>query len=380
MDDLNSPLPEHVQPVSMEELLTHRAAETRRVFRRQMRRWYIIAAVLFVLTCLSTFSSGQMLVREDSPDRFQAGLLYSAGLMGILLAHELGHFLQSLRYRVPATPPLFIPMPLAFTGTMGAVIVQGGGFANRRALFDIAVSGPLAGLVVAIPVAWFGVQQSVVEQVSTVATSFGDPLILKWMIEYHHGKLPPGTDVILNPLLFAGWVGIFITALNLIPIGQLDGGHILYTLLGRRSNQIVWLIVLGVVSWMLMTANWSYLPFLILILFLGRGPGHPPSADDSVPLGAGRTILGWLTLSFMLIGFTPRPISFSEPEEPPKPAERESVIRLHPENRIGLFSVMNRHSFFIEPSTEVGPFRAGVLHDRPLDSGRPDSARDLRRV
>lgn len=311
---------------ALEAELSERARAARATLRRRMRRWYIIALVLFVLTCFSTFFAGSMLTTPENGDPVRSGLLYSAGLMGILLAHELGHFFQSLRYRVPATPPLFIPMPAAITGTMGAVILQGAGFANRKALFDIAVSGPLAGLVFALPIAWFGVQQAEVVRVPEVATTFGDPLILQWMVQYHHGELPPGFDVILNPLLFAGWVGIFITALNLIPIGQLDGGHILYTLLGRRANQIVWLVVLGAAGWMILRREWSYAPFLILILILGRGPEHPPSADDTVPLGAGRIVLGWLTLAFFVIGFIPRPLNM--PSTPLEPDPREAPLQV----------------------------------------------------
>jgi len=292
---------------ALEAELSERARTARATLRRRMRRWYIIALVLFVLTCFSTY--------------YRGGPTFALALMGILLAHELGHFFQSLRYRVPATPPLFIPMPAAITGTMGAVILQGAGFANRKALFDIAVSGPLAGLVLALPIAWFGVQQAKIGRVPEMTTTFGHPLILQWMVQYHHGELPPGFDVILNPLLFAGWVGIFITALNLIPIGQLDGGHILYTLLGRRANQIVWLVVLGAAGWMILKREWSYAPFLILILVLGRGPEHPPSADDSVPLGAGRIVLGWLTLAFFVIGFIPRPLNMPSPPAEPDPRE-----------------------------------------------------------
>ncbi|MBI1309718.1 site-2 protease family protein [bacterium] len=295
----------------VEPFLTARAVQNRRQIQLSARRLFPIAAVLFVLTCFSTWY-------------VQQSLTYSVAVMSILLSHELGHFLQALRYRVPASPPLFIPMPSLF-GTMGAVILQGGGFANRKALFDIAISGPLAGLVVALPIAWFGITQSTVEALPENARTlvFGDPLLLKWLIELHHGPLPPNHDVILNPLLFAGWVGIFVTALNLLPVGQLDGGHILYTLIGRRAHKVAMGLVAAAAGWMIATGNLSYVLFLMLILLFGVK--HPPSADDSAPLGTGRVILGWLTLAFLFIGFTPVPLDEHSPEDASPPPTVESA-------------------------------------------------------
>lgn len=297
-----------------EPTVTPRAAGTRRQIRLSARRLYPMAAFLFVATCLTTWV-------------VQQSVAYSVAVMSILLAHELGHFLQALRYRVPASPPLFIPMPTLF-GTMGAVILQGAGFANRKALFDIAISGPLAGLVVALPVTWIGITQSTVAALPDDAsvTIFGDPIILQWMVELHHGPLPENHEVILNPLLFAGWVGIFVTALNLLPVGQLDGGHILYTLIGRRAHSVAIALVAGAAGWMLVTGNHSYVLFLVLIFLFGVR--HPPSADDSVPLGIGRTILGWLTLTFLFVGFTPIPLDVHSPadnESPPATHSAETI-------------------------------------------------------
>jgi membrane-associated protease RseP (regulator of RpoE activity) len=229
----------------------------------------------------------------------------------------MGHYLQAKRYGVPASLPYFIPLPISPLGTMGAVIVQGAGVANRKMLFDIAIRGPLAGLVVALPIAYIGVLQ--VTQIAVPdagAPIYGDPLLLRWMIELVHGPLGEGEEVVLNPLLFAGWVGIFITALNLIPIGQLDGGHILYTLIGRRAHLVARLLLLGAVAFMIYTRDPAY-GLIVLLLFI-FGPLHPPTANDRVPLGWPRVLLGWLTLAFILIGFTPHPISDFSPE----PAKR----------------------------------------------------------
>ena len=131
---------------------------------------------------------------------------------------------------------MFIPLPFSPLGTMGAVIIQQAGVANRKSLFDIAISGPLAGLAVAIPLNWWGIQHSQVIPVPPNSVGWTNPLLVEWMIGWIKEPLRPGQDIVLNPILFAGWVGIFITGLNLIPIGQLDGGHILYCLLGRKAT------------------------------------------------------------------------------------------------------------------------------------------------
>lgn len=287
--------------------------------RRQLRSRKRLALALFVATCLSTWMAG--------------GLIYAVALMFILLAHEMGHYLQAKRYGVPASLPYFIPFPLPALnpfGTMGAVIVQGAGVADRKALFDIAISGPLVGLVFALPIAYIGVQQSEYAALpDSSIVRFGDPLILKWMYTAKHGPIPEGADVLFNPLLFAGWVGIFITALNLIPIGQLDGGHILYTLIGRHAHRVAMLLLWGAIAYMVYTRYYAY--SLMVLLLLLMGPRHPPTADDNVPLGTGRIVLGWLTLLFIVIGFTPVPLFLTEPQKPrtiprQQPAEKKGLL------------------------------------------------------
>jgi Zn-dependent protease len=246
--------------------------------------------------------------------------------MTILVAHEMGHYLQSRRYKVPATFPFFIPFPISPFGTMGAVIILGAGVADRKSLFDIAISGPLAGLVFAIPITLIGLSQAHVELVNPAAgAQYGDPLLLKWLARLFFGPIPADHDVILNPWLFAGWVGIFITALNLIPIGQLDGGHILYTLIGRRAHRIALLLLAAAITYMIVRREFAYV-VIVALLFLS-GPRHPPTANDQVPLGIGRILLGWLTLAFVIIGFTPVPMPTAPPQEErhEKPAKSSQV-------------------------------------------------------
>jgi len=261
---------------------------------------------LFLLTVFSTYLA--------------AGWQFSLALMSILLFHEFGHYLQCRRYRVPATLPYFIPMPFTPIGTMGAVIVQQSGVANRKQLFDIAISGPLAGLVIAMPVLLWGLQHSVVTPIrfDQMSIRLGEPLLIQWIIFWKFGTLPPGTDTMLHPVAFAGWVGIFITALNLIPVGQLDGGHILYCLLGRPARTFslwLWRGTLAIIALSGLRGSGDLAGWIVMLLLLGAmGVQHPPTADDNVPLGTTRTILGWVTLPFIFIGFTPYPIMIEGPQ------------------------------------------------------------------
>ncbi|MBI5756938.1 MAG: site-2 protease family protein [Planctomycetales bacterium] len=271
--------------------------------------------LLFFATCFSTYSVG--------------GLTYAVPVMAILGAHEFGHYLQARRYGVPATFPLFIPFPGSPIGTMGAVIIQGAGWADRKALFDIAVSGPLAGLVLAIPALIYGIQWSTVIQIDLTkpAMYFGEPLVVQCLISLIHGARPEGQDIVLHPVGFAGWVGVFITGLNLLPIGQLDGGHILYALLLRRSHVVARWLLRGAVIAVVVAGSFvnpSYFGWsLMLVLLVMMGSRHPPTADDYVPLGLGRKVIGWATLLFVLIGFTPAPLTIVEPKPHPQPKRIE---------------------------------------------------------
>jgi membrane-associated protease RseP (regulator of RpoE activity) len=233
------------------------------------------------------------------------GLAYSLPVMFLLLCHELGHYIQSRRYQVLASWPYFIPVPLPPLGTMGAVIRMRGYMGNRRALFDIGISGPLAGLVPTMIFTIVGLHLSTIQPITPGAGHFGDPLLFRWLGTWILGPIPPGHDIFIHPVAFAGWVGMLITALNLFPIGQLDGGHVLYALLTRRAHLVAQLVLLGAVVAVIFTSTYEWSLMLMLLLWIG--PKHPPTADDSAPLGTGRTILGWLTLMFIFIGFTPQP-------------------------------------------------------------------------
>lgn len=284
-DPYARPRPREGEPYVLEIQTAERPAP-----RPRRPRW-LVPLVLFVVTCASTYLVGD--------------LLYAAGVMFILTAHELGHYVQARRYRVPASLPYFIPMPLTPVGTMGALILMRHRITNTRALFDIGITGPLAGLGPALLLSAVGLMQSEVTPLPEGTTLIlGEPLVFKLMSSLIFGPLPEGQDVLLHPLAFAGWVGIFITALNLIPIGQLDGGHILYALLRRKAHPVATAILaLGIVG-MVVGGYWGW--SLIIVLLILIGPKHPPT-DDDIPLDRGRQILGWLTLAFMVVGFTPTP-------------------------------------------------------------------------
>jgi membrane-associated protease RseP (regulator of RpoE activity) len=243
----------------------------------------------------------------------------------------MGHFIQAWRHGVRASLPYFIPMPSKPFGTFGAVIGMSSRIRDRRVLFDIGASGPLAGLVPAVLCCIVGLMWSKVVHVgdyprfaplflpkgSEILPSFpfsaaSGPTSLGWplggpLFHYLQSRLvsvPFGHVLVWHPLAYAGWVGLFITALNLIPIGQLDGGHVLYALLRRRAHLVAVLLLISAVVVVSTTPRFAQWLFMLLLLMV-LGPLHPPTADDDVPLGPVRVIVGWLTLAFLVLAFTP---------------------------------------------------------------------------
>lgn len=249
--------------------------------------------VLFLLTVGSTLLIG--------------GYIYSLSILSILVAHETGHYLASRKYGVPSSLPYFIPFPLPPFGTLGALIRTKGAIPHRKALFDIGSWGPLFGLVLAIPAVIVGFHLSEVADVSQLATgtmSLGNSPLLSLLQRIVLGKLPPGTDVVLHPIAYAGWVGLFITALNLLPAGQLDGGHIIYALFGPHSKVIFRLTLVGI-TFICLIYNLGWLLLVILLLFIGYR--HPPPLDDRTPLGWRRKVVGGLAFVIFFTAFTPIP-------------------------------------------------------------------------
>ncbi len=311
-NDDQEPEPEYVQ-AELVEMSPAAPWEWREVRPVQPRRRWKLPLILFVATCLSTFvvaiPENMSVAKDGLFTLLLAGLSYSVPVMTILLCHEMGHFLQARRYGVYCSFPFFIPVPIPPFGTMGAVIAMEPRIGHRRALFDIGITGPLAGLVPTIIFLILGLQRSKFVPYSGVGGDlFGDPLLFEFLTYWIKGPIPPGHVLLANPMAFAGWVGLFITSLNLFPIGQLDGGHVLYALLRRKAHKVATAVLftaLFLVIW-----KWEYLKnwTLMLILLFIMGPIHPPTADDDEPLGFFRYLLGWLTLAFIFIGFTPVPM------------------------------------------------------------------------
>jgi membrane-associated protease RseP (regulator of RpoE activity) len=244
----------------------------------------------------------------SSPETLWRGIPFAGALLFILTTHELGHYLLSKIHRVPVSLPLFIPGPPHFIGTFGAIIRMRGPILSRRALFDIGVAGPLAGFVVAVVALIVGLNLStVVDRTGTFGLQLGEPLLLQFMAWVIIGPLPPEADVVLHPIGFAAWFGLFVTSLNLLPIGQLDGGHVAYALWGRRQRTLAMvflpiLLVLGFIGW----PGWFLWAFMAGLW----GLGHPPVIDPHVPLGRNRTIVGWIAFVVFIVTFAPVPFSF----------------------------------------------------------------------
>ncbi len=285
---------------------------------RTTRRRGVLPLFLFVATCLSTLfaggageflrvANGEGIVAGWAAGLFE-GAKFAVPLMTILIFHEMGHFLQARRYGVYASFPFFIPMPISPLGTFGAVIAMEPRIGNRKALFDIGITGPLAGLVPTLIFCVVGLQWSEFVEAPPGNILFGSPLLFQWLSGAVVQPGPPGAVLHLHPAAFAGWAGLLVTSLNLIPIGQLDGGHILYALLRKKAHPIATGLLFSAA--LLVVFNFgTYGPWLLIVLMLlAIGPKHPPTRNDHVRLGTIRVVLGWLTLAFIVIGLTPQPI------------------------------------------------------------------------
>jgi len=282
--------------------------------------------LLFIITSISTFFVGltwsvsfkyaDSLTQDidfslvtsilQDPQVIFLSMIYSVVLLGILLSHELGHFLTCRYYNVDATLPFFIPAP-TLIGTMGAFIKIKSPITRKKQLFDIGIAGPIAGFLLSVPALAYGLHLSkVVPAVPREGSIiFGEPIILKIIGSMLFKNIPEHVDIILHPVAFAGWVGILVTALNLFPIGQLDGGHIFYAVLGKRSRKfsvlfIAVFVIMGVIFWM------GWLIWAVLIYFLGLK--HPRIVDEDIPLSQGRKILGLAILIVFILSFIPDPI------------------------------------------------------------------------
>jgi membrane-associated protease RseP (regulator of RpoE activity) len=238
-----------------------------------------------------------------------AGLPFAAGLLSILVAHELGHYLVSRRLGVAASLPYFIPMPLNLFGTMGAIIRTREPMRNRRQVLAIGSAGPLSGLLVAIPVLLIGLMRSTVQPISTTPGALleGNSILYALLKFLVFGRFLPGggMDVFLHPVAFGAWAALFVTGLNLIPAGQLDGGHVSYALFGKNA---VWVSRIALIAAMGLVLVWSGWWLFALLLFV-FGQRHAEPLDEITPLTRTEKILAIGMLLVFVLLFIPVPMT-----------------------------------------------------------------------
>lgn len=251
-----------------------------------------------------------------NPALWLIGVPYALTLLSILGVHEMGHYVMARRHKAEVTLPYFIPMPIGL-GTMGAVIRLKSPIKNRRQLFDIGVAGPLAGLAIAVPLLIIGLSMSPVKFIGqpVPGAQEGNSILYAVLKFITKGQWLPGGgyDVSINAIAFPAWFGLIVTMINLLPIGQLDGGHVIYSLFGRKQWQVAVVaefILLGLGMYLAFTTGQILNVWLLwAILVQVFGLRHPPPLDDLTPLDRKRQIIGWATIVIFFLIFTPLPFS-----------------------------------------------------------------------
>ena len=281
------------------------------VERTQPRVWLPVA--LFVVTMFTVLLTGALNEGADllrNPASLSAGVPFAATLLSILFTHEMGHYVVGRLRNAPVSLPYFIPMPpfISFTGTMGAVIVQREPMEDRRTVLEVGIAGPLAGLAVALPLLLYGLAHSTVGQPAGASyLQEGNSLVYmaaKWLI---FGRVLPsgGLDVQLSPVAWGAWIGLLITMLNLLPIGQLDGGHVSYALFGERAHYLAYaLIGACVLLGVFVSSTWLFWAVLAVVI----GPRHPAPLNDISRLGARHVALAIFGLVVFVLLFMPDPL------------------------------------------------------------------------
>jgi membrane-associated protease RseP (regulator of RpoE activity) len=247
---------------------------------------------------------------ELSPQVFLGGLLYSVPVLLILGAHEFGHYFTCRYYGVNASLPYFIPFLPVISGTLGAVIRIRQPVASKREFFDIGIAGPIAGFLVLVPILFFAMAASNVVQVPAnfSGIEFGEPLLFQIVAHVVFGDIPEGHSVNLHPAGWAAWFGMLATALNLVPIGQLDGGHVSYAVFGRRSTTITIIMTILMVASLFVSTGYALFTLLIVVMVVALGPRHPPTVDEDEPLDRARLILAAFAVVMFVFCFTPVPL------------------------------------------------------------------------
>jgi len=277
------------------------------------RQW-LIHGSLFVVTFLTATVAGSLYadVKTDGIITYlMGGWVFSVPLMAILLTHEMGHYLFGRRHYLDVTPPYFIPAPPPL-GTFGAFIRIRSPIPDRQTLIEVGACGPIAGALVALPILMLGMVLSEAKPIVEPAKGFalGSSIILELFSLIRFGHLTSDAHVALHPTALAAWFGLFVTAMNLLPIGQLDGGHVIYALFGQRAAGKISIIVFAVLipCGILLWPGWFVFALLAFLL----GLKHPPPLDPYVPLERSGYLLGWFAIVLFILAFIPVPISVIE--------------------------------------------------------------------
>lgn len=290
---------------------------------RPPRLW--LHLLLFVLTLASTtfcgglyygwLDSPDVLQRATDPRLFIEGVKFSVPLLLILFAHEMGHLFAARAHGLRSTLPFFLPMPIPFPyspGTVGAVIRIKTPIRTRRQLLDVGAAGPIAGFVMVIPVLLLGLGFSEVQQIDPeqALVYFGEPIVFQAFARgLLFSNLGPSEDIFLHPTAWAAWFGLLVTALNMLPFSQLDGGHVGYALFGRWHRRLIWALLAGLIFLGFLWPGWWMWCLIIAIL----GPTHPPVLDEHVPLDRRRRVIGWLAFLAFALSFVPIPVEIVFP-------------------------------------------------------------------
>ncbi|MCX8069379.1 MAG: site-2 protease family protein [Thermodesulfovibrionales bacterium] len=277
-----------------------------------MRNIPILHITLFVLTFFTTLTAGALNLGInilEEPARVIEGFPFASSLMTILLCHEFAHYIASYRHNTAATLPYFIPAP-SFIGTFGAFIKMKSPITTRTALMDIGASGPIIGFIASLIASIVGLYLSDIVKIqpNMEYMKLGDSILFKFLSWLVIGNVPEGYDIFLHPIGFAGWIGMLITSLNLLPIGQLDGGHITYALVGDKHRSIsilliVFLIFMGIIFW----EGWLIWAVMMLIL----GINHPPVLYWEAKIPSSRIKIGFASIMIFFLTFIPEPFKFT---------------------------------------------------------------------
>lgn len=290
-------------------------------FRARFQHRYWVHLLLFLATLATTTLVGALhydafqAAFEVRPPRFDfatliGGLWYSGSLLAILGAHEMGHYFMCRRHQVDATLPYFLPAPLPLTGTIGAFIKIREMFPSKAVLFDIGVGGPIAGFVVLVPALFWGLRLSNVAPLPEAfdGLSLGEPWLFQIASQLVWGPIPEGASLNLHPLAFAAWFGLIATALNLMPFGQLDGGHITYAVFGPRATWVSLATVAAAVGLTFISSSWLVVTLMMLVMLFTVGARHPRVIDEYTQLDVTRRWIAAGCALILILCFTPAPI------------------------------------------------------------------------